>query len=66
LIIEFLSIDLVMYYLQATMKGMKVEGSEMIVPLLRGFLFLVLVILALDTMLIKTGIFYTFLASRCL
>jgi len=26
-----------MDYLQATMKGMKVEGSEMMVPLLRGF-----------------------------
>ena len=61
LIIGFLSIDLVMDYLQATMKGMKVEGSEMMVPLLRGFLFLVLIILALDTMLIQTSIFYTFL-----
>jgi hypothetical protein len=50
-----------MDYLQASMKGMKVEGSEMMVPLLRGFLFLVLILLALDTMLIKTIIFYTFL-----
>jgi len=43
------------------MKGMKVEGSEMMIPLFRGFLFLVLIILAFDTMLIKTSIFYIFL-----
>lgn len=61
LIIGFLSIDIVMDYLQSTMKGMKVEGSEIFIPLMRGFLFLVLIILALDTMLIKTGIFYIFL-----
>jgi hypothetical protein len=61
LIIGLLAIDLVMDYLQSTMKGMKVEGTEMVVPLLRGFLFLVLLILAFDTMLIQTNIFYIFL-----
>jgi len=61
LIIGFLSIDIVMDYLQSTMKGMNVEGSEMFVPLIRGFLFLVLIVLVFDTMLIKTNIFYTFL-----
>ncbi|VVB55327.1 Uncharacterised protein [uncultured archaeon] len=61
LIIGFLSIDIIMDYMQATMKGMNVEGSEMFVPLMRGFLFLVLIVLAFDTMLIKTNIFYIFL-----
>ncbi|MDL5503191.1 MAG: hypothetical protein QSU88_08240, partial [Candidatus Methanoperedens sp.] len=61
LIIGFLSIDIVMDYLQSTMKGLKVEGSEIFIPLIRGFLFLVLIVLALDTMLIKTSIFYIFL-----
>jgi hypothetical protein len=61
LIIGFLSIDIVMDYLKSTMKGMNVEGSEMFVPLIRGFLFLVLIVLVFDTMLIKTDIFYMFL-----
>ncbi|MFZ3168448.1 MAG: hypothetical protein WA130_12600 [Candidatus Methanoperedens sp.] len=61
LIIGFLAIDIIMDYMQATMKGMNVEGSEMFVPLMRGFLFLVLIVLAFDTMLIKTNIFYIFL-----
>ncbi len=40
---------------------MKVEGSDVIIPILRGFMFLVVLLLAMDSMLIKTTIFYTFL-----
>jgi len=61
LIIGFLSIDFVADYMQKMMAGMKVEGSDVIIPILRGFLFLVVLLLAMDSMLIKTTIFYTFL-----
>ncbi len=61
LIIGFLSIDFIADYLQKMMEGMKVEGSDVIIPILRGFMFLVVLLLALDSMLIKTTIFYTFL-----
>ncbi|HEY9246814.1 MAG TPA: hypothetical protein VIO11_08215 [Candidatus Methanoperedens sp.] len=62
LIIGFLSIDFIADYLQKMMSGMKVEGSGVIIPILRGFMFLVILLLALDSMLINTNIFYTFLA----
>ncbi|MBP2030402.1 flagellar biosynthesis protein FlhB [Methanohalophilus levihalophilus] len=61
LIIGLLSVDFLMDYVQLSIKEMKVEGAEMIAPLLRGFLFLVVVLIALDTMLVNTGILYTFL-----
>ena len=61
LIIGFLSIDFIADYLQKMMSGMKVEGSDVIIPILRGFMFLVVLLLALDSMLIRTNIFYTFL-----
>jgi len=61
LIIGFLSIDFIADYLQKMLAGMKVEGSEVFIPILRGFMFLVVLLLALDSMLIKTTIFYTFL-----
>ncbi len=61
LIIGFLSIDFIADYLQKMMVGMKVEGSDVIIPILRGFMFLVVLLLAMDSMLIKTTIFYTFL-----
>jgi Conserved TM helix len=61
LIIGFLSIDFIADYLEKMMAGMKVEGSDVIIPVLRGFMFLVVLLLALDSMLIKTTVFYTFL-----
>jgi len=61
LIIGFLSIDLVVDYLQNTLKEMKVEGAEIVLPALRGFLLLLVILLTLDTLLIDTSIFYTFL-----
>ncbi|MCL7415909.1 MAG: hypothetical protein M8349_07640 [ANME-2 cluster archaeon] len=61
LIIGLVAIDFMMDYLQVTMKGMKVEGADVMVPVLKGFLFLVVTLMALDTMLINTGIFYIFL-----
>ena len=60
LMIGILSIDIVMDYLSGTVKGMNVEGTEIILPLLRGFLLLIVVLVALDTMLINTSILYLF------
>ena len=37
---------------------MEVEGANVWIPLLKGFLALILILLALDTMLIDTSIFY--------
>lgn len=62
LIVGFLSIDFVMNYLKTTMEGMKVEGVEIALPVLRGFLFLVIILLVMDAMLVNTSIFYTFLS----
>jgi hypothetical protein len=60
LIIGILSIDFVMDYLGATIKGMKVEGADIMLPLLRGFLLLILILIALDTLLVNTSILYLF------
>lgn len=61
LVIGLLALDFFMDYIQATMKGMNVEGAEVMVPLLRGFLFFIVILMALDVMLINTSIFYIFL-----
>jgi len=61
LVIELLAIDLFADYIGGFMKNMNVEGSEIWVPALRGFLALVVILLALDAMLIDTGIFYILL-----
>ena len=60
LLIGVLSIDIVMDYLAGTVKGMNVEGAEVILPLLRGFLLIIVILVSLDTMLIDTGILYLF------
>jgi hypothetical protein len=60
LIIGILSIDIVMDYLTSTIRSMNVEGAEIIFPLLRGFLFLIVILVALDTMLVNTSILYLF------
>jgi len=61
LVVGFLSIDFVMDYLKSTLQGMNVEGVEIALPVLRGFLFLVTILLVMDSMLINTSILYTFL-----
>ncbi|MDD4305606.1 MAG: hypothetical protein PHH67_03685 [Methanosarcina sp.] len=60
LLIGILSIDIVMDYLTSTIRGMNIEGTQIILPLLRGFLFLIVILVALDTMLINTSILYLF------
>lgn len=60
LVIGILAIDIVMDYLSNTVRGMKIEGADIIIPLLRGFLLLIVVLVALDTMLIDTTIVYIF------
>ncbi|WP_292465286.1 hypothetical protein [Methanolobus sp.] len=61
LVIGLLAIDLFMDYIGSFMKNMSVEGSEIWMPALRGFLALVVILLALDAMLIDTSIFYILL-----
>jgi hypothetical protein len=60
LMIGILSIDIVMDYLAGTIRGMNIEGTEIVLPLLRGFLFLIVILVALDTMLVNTSILYLF------
>jgi hypothetical protein len=60
LVIGILAIDIVMDYLSNTVRGMNIEGADIIIPLLRGFLLLIVVLVALDTMLIDTTIVYIF------
>ncbi len=59
-LIGVFTIDLVMDYLGNIIKGMNIEGTDVILPLLRGFLLLIVILIALDTMLISTGILYLF------
>jgi len=61
LIIGFLSIDVVMDYISSAFKGINVEEVNIFFPLLRGFLYLIVILLALDTMLVNTSILYLFL-----
>lgn len=60
LVIGILSIDIVMDYMSRTVKDMQIEGADIFLPLLRGFLLLILILVALDTMLIDTSILYLF------
>ncbi len=60
LLIGILSIDIVMDYLTSTIRGMNIEGTQIILPLLRGFLFIIVILVALDTMLVNTSILYLF------
>ncbi|TFH04792.1 MAG: hypothetical protein E4H06_02380 [Methanosarcina sp.] len=60
LLIGILSIDIVMDYLAGTVKGMNVEGAEIVLPLLRGFLLVIVILVSLDTILIDTSILYLF------
>jgi len=56
LLIGLLAIDFFAEYIGNMMKN--VEGSNIWLPALRGFLALVVILLALDAMLIDTSIFY--------
>jgi hypothetical protein len=58
LLIGLLAIDMFADYIGNMMKNANVEGSSTWVPALRGFLALVVILLAMDTMLIDTSIFY--------
>lgn len=61
LIIGLLAIDFFADYIANIMKGMTVEHADILVPAFRGILSLVVMLLALDAMLIDTGIFYLFI-----
>lgn len=61
LIIGLLSIDVVMDYISSAFKGISTEEIDIFLPLLRGFLYLIVILLALDTMLVNTSILYLFL-----
>lgn len=60
LVIGVLAIDMVMDYMSGTVRGMSIEGTDIILPLLRGFLLLIVTLVALETMLIDTSIIYIF------
>ncbi|MBN2111217.1 MAG: hypothetical protein JW705_09070 [Methanosarcinaceae archaeon] len=59
LLIGLLAIDLFADYIGNMMKNANVEGADIWIPAIRGFLSLVIILLALDAMLIDTSIFYT-------
>lgn len=58
LLIGLLSIDLFGEYIESMFKNMNVEGTNIWIPALRGFLAFVVILLALDALLIDTSIFY--------
>ncbi|SDF30691.1 Conserved TM helix [Methanolobus vulcani] len=58
LLIGLLSIDLFADYIGSLLENMNVQGTNIWVPALRGFLAFVVILLALDAMLIDTSIFY--------
>ena len=58
LLIGLLAIDMFADYIGNMMKNVKVEGTEIWLPALRGFLALIVILLALDALLIDTSIFY--------
>ena len=58
LLIGLLAIDMFADYIGNMMKNTNVEGVSTWLPALRGFLALVVILLAMDTMLIDTSIFY--------
>ncbi|MDK2824997.1 MAG: hypothetical protein PWQ63_493 [Methanolobus sp.] len=58
LLIGLLSIDLFADYIGSLLENMNVQGTNIWVPALRGFLVFVVILLALDAMLIDTSIFY--------
>ncbi len=60
LMLGILTIDIVMDYLSSMVKDMEIEGGNIIIPLLKGFLLLIVILLALDTMLVDTSILYLF------
>lgn len=60
LLIGLLAIDLLADYMGSMLENMDVEGSNIWIPALRGFLAFIVIMLALDSMLIDTSIFYLF------
>ena len=58
LIVGMLVIDFFADHIQGIIKGMNIEGMDVLVPALKGFLFFVVILMAFDTMLIDTSIFY--------
>lgn len=60
LLMGLLIIDFFADYMGSMLENMNVEGSNVWIPALRGFLAFIVVMLALDAMLIDTSIFYIF------
>ncbi|MCL7410527.1 MAG: hypothetical protein M8350_01765 [Methanosarcinaceae archaeon] len=58
LIIGMLVIDFFADHIQDIIKGMDIEGMGVLVPAIKGFLFFIVILMAFDTMLIDTSIFY--------
>lgn len=61
ILIGLIGVDFFADYLANTMKGMNVEYADVWIPAFRGILSLVVMLVALDTMMIDTSIFYVVL-----
>lgn len=58
LIVGLLVVDLFASHIQGIIKEMNIEGMDVLVPPIKGFLFFIIILMAFDTMLIDTSIFY--------
>ncbi|WMW23397.1 hypothetical protein RE476_06150 [Methanolobus mangrovi] len=58
LLIGLLTIDLFADYIGSLLENMDVQGTNVWIPALRGFLAFIVILLALDALLIDTSIFY--------
>ncbi|WP_407355823.1 mechanosensitive ion channel family protein [Methanolobus sp. WCC5] len=61
LLIGLLAIDMFADYIGGLLENMNVEGTNIWIPALRGFLAFIVILLALDALLIDTSIFYAFI-----
>ncbi|MDG6243538.1 MAG: hypothetical protein QCH31_03985 [Methanolobus sp.] len=61
LLIGLLAIDMFADYIGSLLHNMNVEGINIWIPALRGFLAFIVILLALDALLIDTSIFYVFI-----
>lgn len=61
ILIGLIGVDFFVDYLENTMKGMNVEYADIMIPAFRGILSLVVMLVALDSMMIDTSIFYVIL-----
>lgn len=57
LLAGILSLGMFEKYLDGFLKGMNIQSADVLLPLLKGVLFLLVIFIALDTMLVNIGVF---------